>query len=281
MGTKIQYINYDDYRFALKDRFFELKNIYGNHFNSSDLAGICGLQRTYFSKVINSRAHLNEDQLFEVLEYLKFNDKEKEYLTILSQSQKSQNAIRKELLAKDALSLRKKFLKFDNDLVMEKVSTRDEIKDYFLDPFIQIVHIFCTIPKYAKNPERIRDTLELELLHWQNIINSLLSMKLIEINDNQIKVVKDSFFLASDDSLAKSYHILAKNNANFKLPKLNDSNKNSFSTVFSCSEKSWLKIRSLYKQTFLEMEKIVANDKNESGVYQLSFDLFPWTDEGK
>ncbi len=273
-----------DYRVALRTRLHHLKHSLGKNFSTQNLAEECGVQRTYLSKVLNGGAHLNEDQLYAAMQFLKFSETENEYLNLLHQYQRSQQKNRKEILRKKIEEQRNGGVKADRHLstkLLEKDQEDVFFLKYFLTPHVQLVHMLLTIEEFQKNPSRIREVLEIEDSAFQEIIERLFQLQLISQQKDRMVAERQQVFLSSSSDLFEPYHLAAKTQALSRLKKLKREEKNSTSLLMTCSRESWLKVRSRFVEFMKEIEQVVVADENPTGVYQLSVDLFAWSEENR
>lgn len=271
-----------DYRVALRNRLTELKHSLGSAFTTQVLAEKCEIQRTYLSKVLNCANHLNDDQIFSALNYLKFSDAEKNYLEILHQWQRASNKKRKELLQHKLHALQVTALKADTHISTPKLAANQEdliYLKYYLNPQVQLAHVFLSIEAYQKNPEKIRSALRISKEDWIKILTTLFDLSLIKQEGDSLIAQQIQIFLSSDSPVFPVYHHLVKTFALPQIQKVATTEKNSLSVLFTCSETTWEKIRMRIVEMTKEIEKLVINDEKPEKVYQLSLDMFPWIQE--
>lgn len=272
------YLN-EDYRDSFKVRLNQLKHVQGKKFSVHDMAETCSMQRTYLSKVLNKGAHLNDDQFFMAVEYLGFNDEEAEFLELSHAYQRSDLRRRKQALKKKLLEEQGRQLR------TEKVIEADVIhpdsltfSEYYLDPQIQLVHMFFTIKAYRRDPMAVQQQLNLDPEKFQEIIDKLVAMKLISYKNQRVENLKEQIFLSADSPIARPYHSLAKFSAAARISEIPESKSRKLSVVFSCTPKEYQEINQKLVELYKYMEEIVAPVEAPTQVYQLSYDLFPWTE---
>ena len=230
------------------------------------------------SKVINLDGHLNDDQLYLCFQYLKFNEQECKYLKILHQYQRSQIKERKSLLKTELEQYRKQFQKVDQHLTSRKITREEEalFSLYFLNPNIQLVHIFLTIEQYRKDPFLILNHIDIHKEELTKALDVLIQLDVIEIQNESYRLLKENIYLPAESHLWKPYQTLVKNNGFLKAQQLTSELINSFAIVFSCSEDNWVLFREKMAAFIKTIESEVSNDKNPEVILQMNVDFLPW-----
>ena len=212
------------------------------------------------------------------LRFLKFSQAEKDYLSLLHSYQRSGLAERRRKMKAELEDLRQASLRADEHLETDKNqgSGLQGYEDYYLDPMVQLVHMFLTVKHYEKNYSEVAKLLNLTEDKWNDILNKLINLRLIEVHKNKIVVLQEHLMLSNDSPLVSAYHINLKSLATSKLFSVPNKKKNSISTLFTCSKDTAEMIRFNLIEFLKSTEKLVTSDENPSEVYQISLDLFPW-----
>ena len=269
-----------DYRNAIRQKLAELKHSIGSAYTTQALADECMIQRSYLSKVLNGSTHLNEDQLFSAIQYLKFSQAEMLYLETLHQWQRASNKKRKEQLQNKLNTLQANALKADVHLTTRKLDSNNEdlfYLKYYLNPQVQLSHVFLSIEFYQKNPEKVRKMLQLSKDEWSKILATLFELNLVRKEDEKLIAEQIQIFLSSESPVFPVYHHLVKTFSLPQIQKIPAQDKNALSVMFTCGPETWNRIRARLVEMTKEIEQLVINDQNPENVYQLSLDLFPWS----
>lgn len=269
----------DDYKKILKSIMKTRRQQFGSKFTFEKMAMACGVQKTYFSKVMNTHAHLNVDQLFSACEYLKLTAKETEFILLLRDLELATNVKRSESLKSKIEKFRKDGLKIKSEVVASSFKTIENQQwEYFSDIDLQLVHIFLTLPLFAKKPELICDKIGVDKDRLFSIINKLKEWGLVISNANELKTIDPHIHLPDDAPVFLLFSVLKRLKTIEKIKRSN-SEKNDdyfFSVIFS-SEK---KFQNILKKNILnlikETQSLTVKQKSEE-VYQLNIDFFKWS----
>lgn len=270
--------DFDNYKKALKAFMSYRRQIFGGKFTFEKMAIHCGVQKTYLSKVMNSHAHLNPDQLFSACEYLKLSLDEIEFLLLLRESEIALNAKRGDLLNKKIDRIRIDKLKITSEIQSHSLESVEPHKwEYFTNIELQLIHLFLTIPQYSKNPELICDKIGIEKNGLFLLINKLKDWNLVQSKNNKYLTTDPNLHLPEDSPVFQIFSILnrIKTIEKIKKTKLDSTEDYFFSVIFS----SELKFQNILKKKLLDLIKEtqteVVKQKSEQ-VYQLNIDFFCW-----
>lgn len=266
-----------DYRDVIKRRQLQLKNTLGKHYTLANLADEIQVQRPYLSKVMSKHADLSDDQLFLAIEFLKFNFNESHYIRLLHQYQRSGIKGRKEKIKNEIEDYRKKLLNADEHLTSIINKESPNLEKYFLNPNVQLVHMFLTIEAFRKDYQKIANYLDLSIKDVEAILEELILLNLIKIEDASVDIQKEHLFLPKSSPLFQAHHLMSKINAQNKLNKVSKDKKNEISTIFTCNQETTQKIRLELVEFLKKVEKLVTEDQHPTEVLQLNLDLFPWS----
>lgn len=270
-----------DYRKILQTVVDERKSL-GIPVTYSAMAEASRVQKPYVSKVLSGFADFNSDQLYMALKYLDFSSEDIDYMQKLLDLEKCSYPERKKLLENEIKSIQKE--KRDTGKVLEKSVDqmealefdRSKFVEYYLDPDLQIIHVHLCMKKYRDNPEIIKGTLEISDSKFENAIISLEKMKLIEMKEGKVKVLKRSLHLPKDSKLVLPHQILMKQKSIYHLGTLQNDNRKNFAVTFASNEKAKVKIEEAFNE-FIARVRALSGEGRPDTCYQLNFDLFPWS----
>ncbi len=266
----------DDYRHALKECLLEKKISHGNTYSFQNMANACRVQKTYLSKVLGEKAHLNSDQLYLAAEYLGFNDQDRLFLTLLFEECRSVVPKRKKNLKGHITLMRRHLLRSEQHIDSKVVSPQQEhLASYYLNPLMQVVHMFLTIERYAQNVNEIGQKLHLSKDVLTNILRSLQYMGIIEIHEGRYKVVLNNLHSPKDSELYPAYRVLLRTLAQDRMSRLTSDNTYNFSVIFSTDSQTQDQIQADFLKFLQKTQQLVSGSKSEN-VYQINFDLFSW-----
>lgn len=240
------------------------------------IADACGIQKTYLSRVLNDEAHLSEDQLYLALEYLNASEGECGFVALLHRRDRSQIGERRKKIETEISDFRRDMIDTKDHLRSETSSiSTSEMNLYYLDPIIQLIHLFLTIPRYAENPQQLTTKLGISSEFLSQSMESLRGLGVITIRDRKIVVLKDSLHLSSDSHVIRPYQILSRLKGLEKLQKSRGKEQFAYSLYFSADDEARAQILTAFMAFLRQTEKIVrpaACDK----VFQINFDLYDW-----
>lgn len=241
------------------------------------LAKYCRIQKTYLSRVINHDADLSEDQLYLTSQYLQLNHEETEYLQLLHGYERTNLDGRRQQILKDIELIQSKKMKTESHLSRsEVVKPNLNIDLYYTEPWLQIIHMCLTIPKYSKQPLLLGPLLRLSETEIQGHIAALKSLKLVTESKGKVIPTKDDIHMPTEHPLYATYRTMTRLKSIEQMARLPIDKRYSFSVVFSSNPQTRAKIHQEFLQ-FLKKVKSLVESNKESHVYQLNFDLFDWT----
>lgn len=265
-----------NYQTILRQVVDERKTI-DSKFNFQSIANATRIPKSYLSKVTTAKAHFSADQLYRITDYLGFNDLQKRYLGLLLEHERTTVRKRKLAILSEIQALREQALDSKEHL-QARPEALDEhgLREYYLDPMNQVVHICLSIARYQANPQQLAADLKLSAAELRDIISRLETLGIIEQHEGKIQ------------TLIKSVHVPRSSPAyrpwrnQLKILSLERMNRNSrpqdysFSVTFSATEKVRDKIRADFLELLKRAEAQVTDAKHEEA-FQMSFDLFSWT----
>lgn len=268
-----------DYKQALRSVMEDRRKRFGSRFTFEKMAVACGVQKTYLSKVLNSSAHLNQDQLFAAVEYLNLEPSDYEYLSLLRESQSGLNSKRLKMIQEKINQIRKSKLKTEAVINIDPDQSIENLQwEYYTDIELQLVHMFLTVNTYSREPLRIISKIGIDELKLQNILLKLQRWKLIKYDGQKYLCSDPMRHLAEDSPVFKTFAILMrlKTIENIHLKNVTHNLDYFFSVMFSANPKIQEKLKKNLLNFIKETQKEVVTSKSEE-VYQLNIDFFKWS----
>lgn len=267
-----------NYKVLLKDKIIELKRKNSLRFTFEALARACRVQKTYLSKVLNHEGNLNTDQLYRACEFLRFSQEEIDYIFLVYEYANTQIDSRKKKLHEQILVYKKKSEKTESHLPLQTQSTQTaDLVTYYSDPNLILIHMFCSIRRFAEKPELIGEFLGLTKERINLRIKELTQLGFLEKAGSGVQVLKDNTHLSKLDVMYKVYRSQMRLKALEKMNK-EESPQYSFSVVFSTDPMIRDRIQEGFMNFLKETQKLVQSG-NEEEVYQMNFDLLGWSEK--
>ena len=271
---------HSDYRKALRAILDERKRV-DDSISFASYAEAIGVQKTFVSKVLGGSAHLSDDQLYLTFEYLKFDEEEASYFRLLyDYARTGLHARKKTVLAEiKKVQEEKRHIKFHTTAEMQKPQTLEDMGAYYLDPLNLIVHAHLGISKYAQNPSLLTGALDLTTQQLMKILDRLKSLGIVNFpgGGGKVTVLKHALHLDIESIYCEPYQQLFRFRSAEQIAKLNPEKRFVYSLTFSGDHQVKIEIQALYMDFMKKVEKLLDSDDSADDVYQINFDLFPWT----
>jgi uncharacterized protein (TIGR02147 family) len=246
------------------------------------LAESIGVHRPYLSRVLKKQADLSEDQWFDLLHYLELDEDEMRYLTLIHQYTRSSNGKRKKILLVKIKEIQKNKRDSKKELKAQiqdpkHNSNNESLSEYYLNPNLQIIHFYFTIPEVQKKPSLICEKWKISLDDLNIGIKKLTDLGFIEYKQKEKKyaVLMDHMHLDSEHFLTKYSQNMMRLKSLEQVSYLNRKHCYNFSITVSVDNESVELLQDNFMKFLKESEKAVRKSKPKR-VYQLNFDLFPW-----
>ncbi len=266
-----------NYKQALQSVLEERRKTLGKIFTYQGMAKACRVQKTYLSRVFKGDAHLSDDQLYLAVDFLGMSPEERHYVTLLHQYERSGLEPRKRQIQPQIEAVRKRNLKTASHLNVEQLSAEaSDFSEYFINPMMQLVHMYLMVPKFAKDLTRLRQNLGLPSADLAKILARLSQMGFIRFHQDKYEVVKDSFHLSPDSPIYQAYRKLLRMKALERLEKTQPDDSYGISVVFTATEDVRRKVQARFLAFLKEIEDEVRPAESAE-VYQMNFDLFRWS----
>ncbi len=268
-----------NYKDVLKNTLLSKKERMGaKGYTFQKMAEVCGVQKTYLSKVLSREGHLTSDQLFLACEYLSLSLEERQFTFLLYELEKSYVEKRKEEILKEIRNIRRKHQTTDSHIKGQKVSVvAEDMSQFYLDPLQQIVHMFLSVEKFARSPSSICEILNIPKLKLTEILKKLESLKVVHYKNDRYFVSEDNLHLNSSSYLYPAYRKLMRLKAMEQIERLNSDQSYNFSVVFSTQPEIKDRIHKEFLELLTKSQKWISAAK-ETEVYQMNFDLFTWSE---
>ncbi|MGE0174072.1 MAG: DUF4423 domain-containing protein [Oligoflexales bacterium] len=266
-----------DYRKILKEVVSERKRL-DRTSNFQRLAEVARVPKSYVSRVMGGGAEFSNDQLDAVCNYLGFNDDETSYMLLLLDHSRTGVVQRKKKLGRKIADIQATHLETKKHLKTSVLSAEvSSLHEYYLDPMIQIVHVCLALEKYRKSVQRLESDLNLPSGRLGEILANLERIGVIAMSAKGIEIIERSLHLPPQSPLYKSWRSVIRVMGVNQMLKIPEKDSYAFSGVFSANRRIKNQIQSKFLAFLEEAQKLVMEDGAAEDVYQLNFDLFPWT----
>lgn len=268
----------DDYREAIKIRVEERKSYAGVTYQA--LATSCKIDKAYLSRVLGRKADLSQDQVYLAAKYLGIDGLDRDFLFTLHAYSRSSLKDRRADLLQSLAAIRKQAQTTQEHIMTGAVEGADQIDlgPYFLDPDAQLVHVFLTIERYRRDPSAIGKALGLGEERFSRILILLGRLGLIETGKSGIRVTREALHLPASAASYPAYRLLLRQRGLGRMQALDADDGYFFSVLFSGGKAEAQTIQ----QRFLELlsaSEVDVRNAPAANVYQMTFDLFPWSEE--
>jgi uncharacterized protein (TIGR02147 family) len=264
-----------DYREILRTLVAERKRV-DPRVNFQQMALAIRVPKSYLSRVAHGRADLNADQLFLVCRYLELGEAEHAYLDLLLDYARASIKARKEALLAAIRAMQAEHLDSRAHLAAAKSAPSErDLAAYYLEPLVQIAHVCLALPRYQRDAAQLARDLGVPARRLNAAIAKLEGMGLVERRQQRIVLLVESLHLPRDAPLYRAWRNQMKLAATARLDALPDEQAYSFAALFSADEDVRKEIHARFLAFLRETEALVGGAP-QSGVYQMSFELFPW-----
>lgn len=270
--------SFQTYKAILRAVMSERQKQFGARFTYEKMSQACGIQKTYLSKVLNSSAALNPDQLFAACEYLKLSADETDFVLLLRELELANNERRASRLTARLREIRRANLKTEAAITVESEKAIEvNLWEYYSNIDLQLVHMFMTVPHYAKNSKLIGPLIGIEEAQLQNILLKLVEWKILRFERGTYVAKDPRLHLSEDSPVFPIYSILNRIKTVEKLRRSSNTSADQyfFSAVFSADTQIQDKMKQKLLTVLREFQQEVIEAKPEV-VLQLNIDLFKW-----
>lgn len=265
-----------DYRSLLSERISQAKSR-TTSLTMSRLAERTGIQPSYLTHVLKGRADFSPDQLYAISEHLHFSREEREYVLLLLEYERSSHVARKAELKAQIDLTRERSLATEEHIKAKKVNELGpEEVEYYLDPLCQLVHVHLNFEEFAREPLRLAKRLAISESHLEEILGRLQSAGYIEPEGRGYRVVRRNRHLPKTSPLCQPHQVLMRYKSIDQIQRIPEKERVAFSVTFSSTQEDKQAIHHAFLEFVKKAESIVQSSRREH-VYQINFDLFPWS----
>lgn len=190
-------------------RVTEQKRRHGRSRSFRTLAKACRVQTTYLSKVLHHDGHLSREQLHLAAQHLEMSAVERDLLLWQMELERATTPAYRAEAERRVRELRRDLGKAERH-INAATSDPSELAAYYLDPDVQLVHVFSTVERFARKPEMIAAALHLSIERLHAILRSLHVFGLVEWDGVRIRVLRDELHLAPDTAVFRAHKLLIR-----------------------------------------------------------------------
>lgn len=240
------------------------------------LAADCIMQPSYLTNVLKGRADFSTDQLARICDLIGLSNEDFEYLALLLELKKSSFEKRRRQLETKIAELRHQHLRAEKNISVKSVSLTPEQQDkYYLDPFVQLIHIFLSCYEGNASVDFLANKFFLPKAKVVHILQDLEEIGYIKRKGAKIEVLVEGRHLPRESHLLRPHHTVMRVKSLDQMQRLPVDQTYSFSATISTEPEVRTKIQAEFLKFMKAAEKLVST--HDAGkLYQLNFDLFPW-----
>lgn len=269
-----------DYRKALRD-ILDLKKQSDPAISFASYAEAIGVQKTFISKVLGGTAHLSDDQVYLTLIFLNFSDEDSKYFRLLHDySRTGLNARKKVVLAEiRKIQEEKRQFRIHTSAEVQKPESSIDMGEYYLDPLNLIVHAYLGIPRFAASPNLISTEMELPVKRLSKILSALKKIGVIDFTTagGKVKVLKNALHLDVESMYCQPHQQLFRLKSAEQITSLSPEKRFVYSLTFSGDHELKGQIQEMFLKFIKKVEAVLDQQQAHEDVYQVNFDLFPWS----
>jgi hypothetical protein len=200
---------------------------------------------------------------------------ESEYLRLLLEVERTGLAERKAILQSLIKEIQREKLQTKRHI---SAGTLEEtnMMSYYLEPLHQIVHVAFAIPRYQSNPRLLAHELGIPMVQFERILNQLENLRLIQRDQKSVQLLIEDLHLPRDSAFYRPWINQVKLMSLHRMQQNEGKDSYAFSVTFSADEESRKQILGKFLD-FLQSTEQKVKAAEQENVYQLSFELFPWT----
>ncbi len=265
-----------NYRKAFDQLFKKQKKLMGNRWSLAKVAEQTFIQPSYLTNTIKGRAHFSSDQIFALGEQLGLKEIEIEYLNLLMQFERSTHPKLKKQLNEQLEKIRNENMRVDK-VINTAESPLGEIEkaQYYLDPIIELVHMYLNIDGVPTEIASIAKIWQLQEKKVAEVIHFLQQVGLVRLKGSKWQVESIHQHLSRDSYLTVPQQILKRMKALETIQKLPKDKAYSYMGTFTATEEVKDEIRTLFLDFMKKAEPRIRNSRAKD-IYHIQFDLFPW-----
>ena len=248
-------------------------------FGLAQLAEGIGVQATYISRVVSGTRDLSQDQLHELAKYFALSEQERSFMLLLLEYSRTGLAWRKRELHRQIGAIQAEHRAVNKNIKATKVqpTVDDPMAKIYLDPTISLIMHFLNIPRYLNDRSLIVKELGLSTFQFERAIEILKEAGAIGVGKGgKFELLKPHIHMDTESPLTATYIAALRQLTIHHIHKIPQTEKTGFSATFTGNEAARIAIHEKFLKFLKETEQIVK-DAPADEVYQINFDLFPWS----
>jgi uncharacterized protein (TIGR02147 family) len=274
----VNIFKYLDYREFINDLVKERK-IVDRTMSFQRLASLLRVQKSYLSQVLRGTANLNQDQLFLLISYFQFGEKEAHYLRLLLEYERTGLKERKDELKRSLHASQEAHRRSEQHIEYQSLDAeQSHVREYYLDSLNQLLHVCLSIERYRVDPTLLARDLGVPAQRIFQVLDKLESLHIIRRSEGGIEVLVKGLHLAKEAKEFLNWNQQMRLMAMQRNQYFQSGKSYAFSVLFSADEETRCRIHEQFLE-FLQKTQQKVKKAASNHVYQLNFELFPWTDE--
>ncbi|HYX37544.1 MAG TPA: DUF4423 domain-containing protein [Oligoflexus sp.] len=242
-----------------------------------DLSQFMRVTKSHLSRVIHSRAELNYDQLYLLCKYFQLKGDECDYLKLLLELERTALAERKKILQNQIKEMQREKLQTKRHISAGALQETN-MMSYYLEPIHQIVHVAFAIPRYQANPQLLANDLALSSAQFERILKQLEDLRLIQRLQKGVQLLIEDLHLPRESVFYRPWINQVKLMSLHRMQQTEAKDTYAFSVTFSADDDARKQILGRFLD-FLQSTEQKVKTAAQDHVYQMSFELFPWTQQ--
>ena len=273
----INVFRFEAYRKAFSAIFEQERKVRAG-WSTAGLAEKIRVQPSHITNVVKERSHFSSDQIYAIGAEIGLKERETAYLDLLMEWERADFPARKSRLLEEIRATRDKALRADKNLEAQPLAlVGSELERYYLDPNIELLHLYLETKNPPKEAEGIARIWGLPTAYVAEILAFLRKTNLVEMKKGRWLVKPVHQHLASTSPLAKPNQMLKRMRALEAIQKTAAGRVYSFTGTLTMTEETRLLIQAKFVDFLKEIEPAVVSSEPET-IHHLQFDLFPWVE---
>jgi len=238
----------------------------------SEIARVCGCDRTYISQVLNGKADLLPDHMIKLCEHLQLSELETDYLMQLLLKDRASTPFAKNLFEAKIKKLKDISSELSQKVKQQKDAAEisEEFKTlYYSNWLFSAIHTLTSISEF-QTVDKIADKLNLSESTVLQYLKSLIEMGLVNKNKDKYLHNGNSIYLKRDAAQVYSLHLQVRIESVKRSYEKNDLH---FTNVFSVSKDDVEVIRNQIT-TFIETHRKTVHNSGAETACVFACDFF-------
>lgn len=236
----------------------------------SQVASLCGCDRTYLSQVLNGKAELTPDHLVQFSDSIGLSEEEAQYLMMVLLRDRSGSATSRKSLDTKIEKLKSKALAVSQIVKREKTKEISEAQrtQYYSTWQYGAIHILTSIPA-LQTAQAISDKMQLPQNTTIRLLKDLIEMGAVRKEKDRYIHAGGDVYLTRDNPQLHAHHLSWRMKA---VERTMFPDEIHYTNIYSISQKDVEKIRHQILQLIEEQRKIVRDSGTDvAGVFCLDF----------